>query len=1075
MAYVKNIAVNMLNSENMAFDWNKGGISFFGPRKPADTELSRMVLRQLEAALGPDKGLRTGWVYREGVETQPATGLISNISLANDNGGGALRVAPGDLVLMDLDTFNGDLDLMAERAKWLVGRGATIVLGSSKSQTYGRPETAEYLQSLGYARIAGSAHVWAPQENTSRYQNVRARVSSLTETRGVSRRSMVSVLHVKDKPIQENAAWVDKDNPRLQSIKVSLDLVPTDFLAGFNVPVGQFSNDSQIQKVTDHIRGLDTPEGRALLLEQANGHLTGTERSEADTALEFAIGSLIRRFNENPGQVLPQAGQKFGTGDLIPLVDSYGRVLLYRHGYRAPDRSDVDKMMAEVLPGRTGAANVAIFPTKLEPAATTHVGDVIRFKPRSGYGLSVEMEIPLQVFGDKKVLEWNGMKYLLTPRPDDIVLPDYGLFPDWQIDIIANVDDMVSKESFEGAVTNHRNAFAFFGIDFHQDVADALGVEKTEAVELLQLLAATAPKIQIEAADRLINSPRLNASFTSLLGEVESAMADKVPAGWVDKIADPVSVEQQITAAIIVYLATPGARVEDVLSTGGFNDPNSSLDAQSLYMPRMFTQFFDNAPFGSELRTNINARLNQQLNNPYKDGTGYVLMENFDLVVRNADPSKNLTGILQFAEAHSSGDNPITNGMSFDEQQRQSVSYHTAATTYQAIGARTPYHYDVSRARAFSEGEGVHRFERDARDGGAWKLFTNIDTTAAMPWRHLTPAEASRMTMAAAAVVQFRQPLETLDEYGWTEEQRNDYNVLTRAIVQQMGLHGKQAGLVDFWVRQMLGAPKGKDKDGNEVGWISGEAAINVAKEIQWNVQQRYLPTVSAMVPLMHVADLQLIYRVNQNKERPWKPREAIDPNASPASSWEEWVETSLGSAERQPVRPAVPGRARRHDAHVPERDQVPARHAGVDGLRRHPQPAERRHQPSARVAGRRHRAAGQGPGSARGHPRHARRADRRPPAGHRVRGQGSPGVRGRQATRAHPQVAQGDRDASPGRRHDEELPEERRRLRRQGHHHQRLLPHPHQPPCRHRAAQPGAVCVDGSGADDPRQHRQAR
>ena len=48
-----------------------------------------------------------------------------------------------------------------------------------------------------------------------------------------------------------------------------------------------------------------------------------------------------------------------------------------------------------------------------------------------------------------------------------------------------------------------------------------------------------------------------------------------------------------------------------------------------------------------------------------------------------------MEGWLQFSEAHSSGDNPIKNGMSYDTMADQAISPHSAAVAYGSIGART--------------------------------------------------------------------------------------------------------------------------------------------------------------------------------------------------------------------------------------------------------------------------------------------------------------------------------------------------------------------------------------------------
>jgi hypothetical protein len=272
-------------------------------------------------------------------------------------------------------------------------------------------------------------------------------------------------------------------------------------------------------------------------------------------------------------------------------------------------------------------------------------------------------------------------------------------------------------------------------------------------------------------------------------------------------------------------------------------------------------------------------------------------------------PHKNIEGFLQFPEAHSSGDNPITNGMVFDETGQQAVSVHAGYTAYQAVGGRTPYQKlsdsgewssAIKKSRAFAAGEGVKWPDPDDVDGGEWRMFDQIPTDAAYQWRVQTPGENARRDLAAHAVVQVRQALDFDEEHGWTRKPTNlveEYDKLRISIVETLNLTSKHKHLVDYWVRQMLGAPVGKDADGKDVGWVSARAAIGVATEIDWLVSHGYLPVASGMIPLMHVHDLQLIYRMNKDVDKGWAPRESTAEDSPPAKTWSEWVDVSLGSA----------------------------------------------------------------------------------------------------------------------------------------------------------------------------------
>jgi hypothetical protein len=889
-------ALATIKAENLDLDFPQAGAKFIAPRQGGPRVQSARVIEEV-AALLKTQGA-AGWIYREGEKSNPPQGLISEVSIGNSKAPRGMQVLPGDLVVVELDSFAGDTQLAKTRLEWLAGRGAIITIGAADGSNDMRAELSSYLkEELNYQPLAGAMNVFTPLESTSRYQNKQARESSLTETRGVSRRSMVTILSLLDKGIEENGAWVVPNNERLTGIVDMLNLVPTNAFGGFNVPVGP----EQVAVVKNHLNGLNTPEGRGLLREQANSYEQDADkRATLDADFNADFDRLLMRLGDNDGTVLPVPGDEFGTGDFIPLTDGQGRVLLYRHGYRAPERFEViDVMAAMTLPDSLNAQNVAVYPSKKQPTATTHRGIVESVQPRSPYGLSMNLEIDLQLYGQKQILELNGMKYLLTPKPGNITLPDHGFFKNWGVDLIGSAHDMVSKESFDGLIDNHRNAFAYFGINFLPDVAKFFKVSEREARELLHQWALYGPKLTVSEAHEINSGQALTQAALSQIPEFAQENSGLADPSWVARLADQSSIEGQITQAMLVYLMTPNAEPSHVLRSGGFNDDSTDIDAQSRLMPRLFTEVFDLAPLGSPLRKDINRRLNDQLYNPNTDGSGYILHQNFDFQVKNANGEPGMRGFLQFAEAHAASDNPVLNGMAFDETSRTGISQHSMDMVSQAIGAGTVYLRDPVKARRFIEGDGLQRFEKDQVDGGVWRMLTGIDkddVSAGMVWRADTPMEAERRSLAHSAVVQFRQLLDMSEEAGWTKTQRTEYENARLKIVRALGLRDSQAEVVDFWVRQHLGQPLGTDKNGNTVGRVTGRGAIEVAKDIFANVEAGYIPTIGAEVPLLHVNDLQAIYRANE-KTKVWAPRESMDSNTDKATSWTEWVEVSLGTA----------------------------------------------------------------------------------------------------------------------------------------------------------------------------------
>ena len=173
------------------------------------------------------------------------------------------------------------------------------------------------------------------------------------------------------------------------------------------------------------------------------------------------------------------------------------------------------------------------------------------------------------------------------------------------IDLVGSLDDAIGKESFGGVAMNHRMAFAVFGIDFTSDVAEFLGVQSHQAVRCLKRWPSVPTAVAIPQADQLITTGQVGRFVAPLLETWPCSRGHRL--GWVERLDTENSVEAQITAAMMIYLMTPGAQVDYVLSPGGINDLSSSLDSVMRLMPPVFTQVSSTARrSGRDCAKNIN-------------------------------------------------------------------------------------------------------------------------------------------------------------------------------------------------------------------------------------------------------------------------------------------------------------------------------------------------------------------------------------------------------------------------------------------------------------------------------------
>lgn len=893
-------AGDAMRKSNVSFDWVRLGMPWIGP-STASPAMAELMFRQLGEAKKAD-GDRTGWIYEHNATSKPTKGLLSNVDLGANDSRPGLTVAPQDPVLIITSSFQGDRDKVREVVDHFVGRGADIILVSEDGGTEERTLAAVHLQEAhGYEPIPGARDAYGPPEFQERYQTVRARESLLTETGPATLQNRLLVLLVDGEAITENSAYmVPKADERMQfrNVGVGLNLVPTDFLVDMNVPRG-----AQVDPVKATVlQMLESDQGREHLLRMAGAE--DLPPTHVGYTLDEAMDRLVSRLRSNAGTVLPEPGDSFGTGDLIPLIDGNNNILFYRHGYKAPkNRDKVIGMWRQGYEGEVEGRGVAIFPSESEPNSTNHTGTVARFFERPGYGLAAELHVPLQQFGDKLQLEWQGMKYVVSTMPASYDLPEHGILGDLGPDLVADRDSSDSKEAFGERLDNFRNAFAFLGVDFSRDLQDFFGVDSANLRTLLTNIQENAERIPVRLAHEMLTStfvePALVQALTGLDGELNGAMQSET---WLDSLGDD-SYQSTIAYAAMVYLMTPGAKVEHILQSGGFNDPNATnSDYASRLMPSLFTQVFDRAPVGTPLRNEMFARLNRQLNNPNTDDTGWVLLPDWRLQITTRDEQGRLRtkyATLQIPEVHSSGDNPIKNGMAFSEDDSQAAGWHSQSITWAAYGAETA-HSKTFSTQGYLDQPGIYRFT--GGNGDTWKMLTE---TAAPDnnfeaWRMPSPLEIERRAMAYEAVVGFRQELDLAE---WDRDakgasRRREYEEARDKIRTELGLPKSLESMIDFWVRQQLGRPAGLVE--NEAGQItdapniSANDAIDAANNILWNVENNFLPTMGAEVPLMHLIDLQTLFRADSK----WALRSNLrGPVELMDRDWNAWLETALGTA----------------------------------------------------------------------------------------------------------------------------------------------------------------------------------
>ena len=896
LAQAKGEHNDALNTENINFEY-VDGVPYFGVRTTSDTVLAKAVLASHTKMLKED-GFRSGWIYQRGSKHQPHKGLLSEI-VKKDEVEPAMAVAPRDLVVVVLDNYK-KLEELRTDLRYFSGRGAYVALANTNGRTEWRGEATELLLTeMGYSRVAGSNHAYQPSEFSRGYANIRSREQSLGEVEAVTPRNMLTLLHTEGFDIQESSMWVDPGDEALTAIGVSLNLANTSYQAGFNVPVESFgAAQSQIEKVRRHLFGLDNEQGREFLAELATtDKMSKSEKEKARESFLTSFDRLLQRFRTHDGRVLPQQDDVLKKGDILPLIDTRGRVLLYRYGMKALERHEIDAQARKGLTKAGHAMNVAVFPSVAESTATTKEGTVKAVRPRAGFGIELLLNIPFQEYGDKIQLELNGMKYILTPRnKSKIKLPGQGPLPGLKINGISDYATLESKESFTGFVDNFRNAFAYFGVDFTGRLTEAMfpgeggdADRRNQMVKAMRKLARNRQPISLTQAAELIDLGEFLPSIVDRLAEAQSGELSK--AALRDNVDDNV----KILRAAILYMMTPGAEIEHILGSGSLANDGTGIDTEARLMPPVFLRIFERAPLGSTLRTSLFDEFNRKLQNTPE--AYYHLSEAWRMSATTVAPDGKtfvIPGYLQFAEAHSSGDNPVTNGMSFDEGEKQKASYHTTLQTWAATGAEAS-----TKPGAFKDSQDL----RDSlvRESGevdgrtAWEILTSIpDKDASFYVQALrTPAEHAYMEQSRIAKAEFRHAIDKTGE-SFTDSKVAKITEIEAKILGLYGLNEAHRELIDFWVRQWMGKARGI-VNGEEMGQLTADQVLEALDMIQWNASHGYLPTVGAMVSGFSVSDLTTLFMANERKKA-FSPKLDAAAERTAPMDWDTWVAVSLGS-----------------------------------------------------------------------------------------------------------------------------------------------------------------------------------
>ena len=857
------------------------------PRSESMVELTTEVTNQRLKELSDNSTNRAGFEYFHTVTREENTKfgfsyLYGFKGLKNDAKNKAERIAPGDVVKVHLDSFADLTKELPDVLRTLTGMGAVITLETQSGRRDLLAQARAFLYESEYQSVNGSPMVFEPRYDSSIPMTVRARYSKLAETFGVNSDDLALVFQSRLGGLEENASWALKTDFG-RRIRLAVNLLPT-MLHTFDGRSFSMPTPEQMQRLAPRIEaGLAEYQAMTETLRKS-----GT-KDKAAAEVAAAVDKAARLLQPDGTYA---TGTELRLGDILPLYDEdTDRLILYRHGHREPTREQLRQMFRDFNGN-------AIYTPELDPNKTAYEGEVINFESTTKYGLRLDMMVSLQSIADKIVFDRSGFKVIPFAVPESMGLELMEPIPGVSIDFVIGISDTDSKNNYYGRVDNFQNAFTYLGIDFRQDVArtffgDNFTEEQIGQVgQILRRLHEELPKFNVETIDDMMKSADLPAMLSAALTSADIPDNLLPSKEWVDRVmSDAPSNHARITRGIITYLMFNRSKVEHVLSSSGVASARmAQTKVYSRQMPALFTQLFENTSMSDPLRLHMMERLQERLpvTGTAPDGRPLraVLHPDFRVTLPNANPRYTAEGYLQFVNVASTGNNPVTDLLAGERTEMQKLSESQSVMAYSTLGAVTPSSRQPRDTIAMLTGTAVPELtsvdmlleslrRRPAKGGTAARAL-------------YTPGEREYFVVGKLARDGYRVKL---DMSGWTEEQVTKFTAARASVATSYGLRSNQVKLVDGWIRQHDGRPA--DKADKTKGLISFDTAMEHLDRIRTNRQDNALPTLNAVVPLLHFVDLRILFMAYLRNKEFQLHRGLGDPEV--VTSLQDWARVALG------------------------------------------------------------------------------------------------------------------------------------------------------------------------------------
>lgn len=908
---VLEIALGLILPETNTFEFLPMGVPI-APKNTFEVEAALRLLSSKDALIDRDyeNTQARGWTLTDtGAPSWPG-GILTFESL-NDERAQEHQLVVGDIVVVELETFarpGRSWEQMVERAteavRIVAETGATIILGPGPANTELRWEVERALETFRYEGIANTRHLFEPVDFSAKTQNERAYESTTTETYRITANKN-SILFYTDEPvgITEGNMVPNPSSPRLRSRRLLNDILPSSRYPNYNVPVEDDRDSGLYTRTLAQLRTMLDPantEARAHLLKMGGPDLRGAKDvtgGQNAMSLEVALNRFHTKISTRNAIGL-LGGDVLQVGDIIPYVRSDGQIILHRHGFKDPEPADLNTLQD------IGDMRIALAKQERDDLATARSATVVEDEPRPGYGKTLLLEIEQQLYGAKMEVSGGGLKHTLVHASAFLEKflpvklfnnPENGR----EVDGISDRQSALAKEAVTGWVNNYRDALAFYQWDFTDDLVAFFFGEDRVGEAGLDIIAHTfltqlsrAPQLQLPSTNAKLLI-EFQSAIAGMLTDIASINGEKIPPEWVDRLAHgSTSPSSQIARAVIFYVLTPGADVDNVIRSAGFSHPDGESDVvQTRFVPGVFADLLDHGPY-SALHKELISRFQSQL------APNITLGLDWDWTI-TVDGATLKTGVA-YGELHSANTNPTTDEQAHNPDGKSTVSWHNALAAFSSFGARSA-HKRMKGSRADATPMSDEDFLQMNDAGALWQTLISLpDRTAESFQARMieTRAESARRELARDEIVGLFQRL-NIEGEDFTPKKVAEYNNSAVKILSRLNLRAEQIGLVDTWVRMELGKPHGIDPNtGAERGVISADDVLEALAVIKDRVDQYHYPTAGAAIPLMPENHVSIIYAANRNLlDGAWSPKSTNELDGARANSWDGWIDVAFGTA----------------------------------------------------------------------------------------------------------------------------------------------------------------------------------